>query len=60
MSDLKERCKQMFAITEKPVTKFCRAIGMSTTAYYKWMKDELNLSDERLEAIDTELKRMNY
>lgn len=34
-----------------PTTIFCKKIGLSTTAFYRWLKDDLKLSDEKEQAI---------
>lgn len=43
-----------------PVTKFCRNINLSTFTYYEWRKGNLELSDERIKAIDAYLAKYNF
>lgn len=58
--DLKKRCKTMIETTEVPVSKFCRRIGISPTAYYRWQKGDLNLGEKTLRTIQADLERLRY
>jgi transposase-like protein len=59
-NDLKRRCKTMIATTEVPVSKFCRRIGISSTAYYRWQNGDLQLGEKTLKAIQADLERLRY
>ncbi len=58
--DLKRRCKIMIDETEVPVSRFCRRIGISSTAYYRWQKGDLRLGENTLQAIKADLERLRY
>lgn len=57
---LKERCKKLIAYFDLPVTRFCRKIGISPQAYYRWQKGELNLSENTEKNIDRFLMENNF
>ena len=57
---VKERCQKMLDELGIPVTKFCRNIDLSTFTYYEWRKGNLELSDERMKAIDAYLTKYNF
>lgn len=57
---VKERCQKMLDELGIPVTKFCRNINLSTFTYYEWRKGNLELSDERMKAIDAYLTKYNF
>lgn len=57
---VKERCQKMLDELGIPVTKFCRNINLSTFTYYEWRKGNLELSDERIKAIDAYLAKYNF
>ena len=56
----KKRCAKFLSELGVAVTVFCRKIGISTTAYYRWQADDLNLSIETERRIATYLEKFGY
>lgn len=45
---------RIFEIVRKsgvPITIFCKRVGLSRTAFYRWLRDDLKLSDGKEQAI---------
>ncbi len=57
---LRERCKKFLDTFQIPTTKFCRAIGLSTSAYYQWRRCELELSEETSRRVSNYLASHGY
>lgn len=53
---LKGKINLFLEDTGAPVTAFCRKVGISPTYYYKFMNDEIELSDKLTKRIVTYLK----
>ncbi|MBE6964573.1 MAG: hypothetical protein E7441_00890 [Ruminococcaceae bacterium] len=48
---LKERIKTFLELTGAPMTKFCSKAGISPTAMYRYLSDDLRLSVETEDRI---------
>ena len=57
---IKERCRSFVSEIGLPVRSLCRHIGISDTAYYRWLKDDLRLSRETEQRIDLFLQKYNF
>ena len=55
-----ERCNKFIGDTGLAVTRFCRNINLSVTAFNQWRKGELNLKDETLNRIENYLAKFGY
>ena len=42
----KEKTKKIIDEFQIPVAKFCRKVGISGAAYYRWQNGDLRLSEE--------------
>ena len=42
-----------------PVTIFCKRVGLSRTAFYRWLRDDLKLSDGKEQAIRTYVSKLS-
>lgn len=58
--ELKQRLTSFLTALGVPTTAFCRAVGISTSALYKWRKGLLRLSDATLQRIDNNLSRYGF
>ena len=47
----KQQTKAILQEVGIPVAVFCRKIGISDTAYYRWLHDDLRLSEVKEDAI---------
>jgi len=53
MNDLlKQRCERFLLTFGTPTTRFCRMINLSSAAFYKAKRGELELSDATINRID--------
>ena len=52
--DIRKLTREVLAKIGIPVTRFCRAIDISSATYYRWLAGDLKLSDE------TESRIKNY
>ena len=59
-AELVSRCNRFFSEVELPVTVFCRKLSMSTSTFYRWRKGELDITQDRMQEIDSYLARYNY
>ena len=59
-AELVSRCNRFFDEVELPVTVFCRKLSMSTSTFYRWRKGELDITQDRMQEIDSYLARYNY
>lgn len=41
-----------------PITTFCRRMDISTTAYYRWLRDDLILSAEKENKIKRYINKL--
>jgi len=57
---LRERCKKYLDTFQTPATKFCRTVGISTSAYYQWMRKDLELSEETSQRISSYLATYGF
>ena len=51
MSLLKQQTTDTLKRVGIPTTVFCRKVGISVTAFYRWRQGDLRLSDEKVERI---------
>ena len=58
--ELMKRCEKFFSEVELPVSVFCRKLNMSSSTCYRWRKGELDITQDRMRAIDNFLARYNY
>ena len=58
--ELMRRCKAYLEDSGLPVARMCAKLNISTSAFYQWRKNRLNLSPERLLSIDNYLKYWGY
>ena len=58
--DLKERCKRFTTELNVKVTLFCDAAGIGRTTYYKWMNDEIVISQKIQDRVDSYLKQYGF
>lgn len=56
---LGERIQRYLDITGSPMTKFCKRIGISTTAIYRYIKGDLRLSMQTETKIKEYLQKFN-
>lgn len=42
-----------------PTTTFCKKIGLSTTAFYRWLKNDLKLSDEKEQTLRMYVRKLS-
>ena len=42
-----------------PVTIFCKRVGLSRTAFYRWLRDDLKLSDGKEQAIQIYVSKLS-
>lgn len=49
--DNRAQVKKLLQEVGIPTTAFCKKIGISTTAFYRWLRDDLRLSDEKERTI---------
>ena len=54
----KEQARQTLKSIGIPVTVFCRKIGISPTAFYRWTANDLRLSDEKENKIKETISRL--
>lgn len=54
------RCEQFISELGLPVTRFCKNIDLSPTAYYSWRRGEMNMRREKQKEIDEYLKKYNF
>ena len=57
---LKKRCKQMIKELGIPVTAFCRKVDISTSAYYAWHRETIDLSETTLDRIGKYLSKYGF
>lgn len=61
MDDLpKKRCERFLSSFGTPTTRFCRMVGLSCSAFYRWRRDDLALSDETMNRISAFLCRHGF
>lgn len=60
VNELIERVNKCLEEVEIPITKFCKKFHLSTTAFYRWRRGDLDISRERLHEIDAFLTKLNY
>ena len=57
--DLKERVKSFMSDTGAKLSVFCRKVQMSSTYYYAWMRNEVELSENMNERIKAYLDEVS-
>lgn len=53
MQALKQQITDTLKRVGIPMTVFCRKVGISVTAFYRWRQGDLRLSDEKVDRIKT-------
>lgn len=53
--NLRKRVKEFLKDTGSTVTNFCKKIGVSTTYYYKWINENVEISDALMQKIENYL-----
>ena len=56
----KERCLSFITALHLPVSRFCRNVDISPTAYYRWQSDDLRLSENTENRIKNYLEQFGY
>ena len=59
-TEIKARAKKFIAELGIPVTCFCKNIGISSSAFNRWQRNDLNLSETTVNRISEYLKRYNF
>ena len=57
---LQERCTSFLDSLGLPISRFCRKVELSDTAYHRWIRNDLKLSDKATARIDSFLKRYGW
>lgn len=56
--DLREKVKSFLNDTGATVTNFCKRVDISPTYYYKWIKNDIEFSDQLMNRIATYLNEV--
>ena len=59
-TEIKTRAKIFLAELGIPVTSFSKNIGISVSAYNRWLRNDLILSESTVKRISDYLKRYNF
>lgn len=54
----KEEIRETLQAVGIPVAVFCRKVGISLSAWYKWMNSTLNLSAETTARIEGQINKL--
>ena len=57
---LKERCQRMITELGIRVVTFCRNAGIGHSTYYLWLADNINISENLQNRIDSYLKKYGF
>lgn len=60
INDLKARVLDFLTSSGVPVTRMCERIDLSTSSYYKWQRNELELSEGKLATIEQYLSQFGF
>ncbi len=58
--ELKERCKKLIEAFDLPISRLCRKLEISRTAYYDWQNGKYELKPEKLARIEEFLGKNNF
>ena len=57
---IRNRCKCMTSELGIPISKFCERIGISRSAYDRWQRHNLQLTEQRLRDISEYLSHYGF
>lgn len=57
---LQDRIDRFISDSGVPITRFCRAIGITPQTYYPWRKGETRISYATIQRIEEYLAKFNY
>lgn len=60
MKDLKTRCKKFIDELGVKTVRFCQNAGISASMYYKWLSNEVEISDYLQRKIADYLKKYGF
>ena len=58
MMELSERCYAYINYVGVPVTEFCRRVDIAPSTFYRWQRQEIELSEQTQARIAAYLDRM--
>lgn len=58
--ELKKRCKKFIDELGVKTAKFADNVGIGRSTYYKWLKDDIEISPNIENKIDAYLKKFGY
>ena len=58
MMKLQEQTRKTLQETGLPISVFCRKIGISQTAFYRWLKEDLRLSEQKENNIRKHINKL--
>jgi len=59
-NSLTNRIDRFITDSGVPITRFCRAIGITPQTYYPWRKGETRISYATIQRIEEYLRKFNY
>ena len=59
-TEIKERTKKFIGELGIPVTSFSKNIGISVSAFNRWQRNDLNLSETTVKRISSYLTKYNF
>ena len=59
-TEVKTRAKKFIRDLGIPTTRFCFNVGISSSAFNRWQRNDLNLSETTVNRISEYLKRYNF
>lgn len=59
MMKLQDQTRKTLQETGLPISVFCRKIGISQTAFYRWLKEDLRLSEQKENNIRKHINKLS-